>query len=258
MKKILSIAGLDPSGGAGVLADIRTFEAFGLYPLGVVSALTIQNTKGVFGVKAVDSKIVKEQILSLLEDIEIDSIKIGLIPNKEVAKAIEKGLRDFKGVVVLDTPLISSSGFDMVEEGCIDALKRLFRLSTLITPNIKEAEIFVGFDIKSLEDIKRAALRLQELGANAVLITGGDFKDGAVDVLYDGEFEIFKKERLDSPNTHGTGCVFSSAIASCLSEKKSLSDCVKEAKEFVYDAIRDGFGIGAGAGVLNIRSKNAR
>ena len=258
MKKILSIAGLDPSAGAGLLADIRTFEAYGLYPLGVVSALTVQNTKGVFGVEAVDAKIVKEQILSLLEDIKIDSVKIGLIPNKEVAKAVEEGLGDFKGVVVLDTPLISSSGFKMVDEECIEALKSLFKISTLITPNFKEAERFAGFEINSLEDIKRAALRLREMGANAVLITGGDFKDGAVDVLYDGEFEIFKKERIDSPNTHGTGCIFSSAIASCLLEEKNLANCVREAKEFVYDAIRDGFGIGNGAGVLNIRSKYAR
>ncbi len=258
MKKILSIAGLDPSGGAGLLADIRTSEAFGLYPLGVVSALTIQNTKGVFGVEAVDAKIVKAQILSLLEDIKIDSVKIGLIPNREVAKAIEEGLGDFKGAVVLDTPLISSSGFEMVDEECIDALESLFKISTLITPNFKEAERFAGFEIDSLEDIKRAALGLKEIGANAVLITGGDFKKGAVDVFYDGEFKILSKSKIETKNTHGTGCILSSAIASLLANGSDLKTSVKEAKEFVYGAIKDGFGIGDGAGVLNIRSKYAR
>lgn len=246
MKKVLTIAGFDSSGGAGLQADIKTFLTLGVHDLSVVSAVTAQNSKGVYGKKRVD--FLKEQLETLGDDIKIDAIKIGMLSNKKDIKIVKNFLKNRKIPIVLDTPWVSSSGYDLLDKRDIQYFaKKLFKLSTLITPNTLETNMLVGFDIKSLKEMKKAAKKLhKKYKLKHILIKGGHIKgDVAIDLLYDGKnFYTHKEKRVKSSvDFHGTGCVYSSAIAAYLAKGYSVKKAVKKAKKYITKSIKKSYRI---------------
>ena len=252
---VLSIAGFDPSGGAGVLADIKTFAAFDCFGVAAVTSLTFQNTKKVYGVvnQSVDS--VLRQFEPLFDDFEISAIKTGMLPNAETIGAVAGFIRAHPvRVVVVDPVLRSTSGFELVDEPSVDAFKNeLLPLASVVTPNVTEAERLVSARINSRQEIEHAAGMLLTMGAGAVLITGADSGSAlATDLLMDHQgTEIFSEERIQSRNTHGTGCTFASAIACLLAHGRSLRESIPIAKRYVVQAIAAAPGLGCGDGPLN-------
>lgn len=250
---VLSIAGFDPSGGAGVLADIKTFAAFGCFGAAVITSLTFQNTTGVFGAEHQTGRVIRGQIEPLLDDYQIAGIKIGMLPTREaidvVAEVIEK--HSLKNIVV-DPVMVSTSGHELVADNVARHLSdRLFPLADVITPNILEAAALTGLEINNVEDMTTAARKLQEMCA-AVLVKGGHLNDEAADVLVqDKGMRIFRAARVPTRNTHGTGCTLSSAIAALLACGNDLSTAVAIAKAYVTRAIQSAPDLGHGAGPLN-------
>lgn len=252
MFRALTIAGSDSSGGAGIQADLKSFSANGVYGMSAITAITAQNTMGVFCIQDVEPEMIKKQIDVVFEDIRVDVVKIGMVSKIESIKAIAYALNRVEGLcdVVLDPVMISKSGFNLLSVDAKETLvKELFPLATLITPNIPEAEEILGIKIKKLEHMKEAAEKLIKLGPKAVLIKGGHLKDDATDLLYDGnEFVLFPQERINTIHTHGTGCTLSSAIAANLAKKMNIKDAVSEAKKYITGAIKNGFELGKGVG----------
>ncbi len=260
MLTVISIAGFDPSGGAGVLADIKTFAAMGCYGVAAVTSLTFQNTVAVYGVSNQSAGVLRSQLDPLFNDFNISAVKVGMIPTREmietVAEIIEKNRL---ANVVVDTVIRSSSGYDMIEEGAAGFLvERLLPLADVITPNIFEAERLSGLEVKDLDGMKRAAARIHEMIAfrgtsrGATLVKGGHLENEATDVLYDGrEFHIFGAPKIATRNTHGTGCTLSSAIAAQLAHGCEISEAVAIAKRYLSDALAAAPDIGHGAGPLN-------
>jgi hydroxymethylpyrimidine/phosphomethylpyrimidine kinase len=240
----MTIAGVDPSGGAGVLADVQTFSAFGCVATAAITSLTFQNTQGVFGFRNQSAEDVKNQIEPVIDDLEVSAIKTGMLPSVEVIEMLA-GLIKSKELVppVVDPVVRSTSGYDLIDNEALAALiKHLFPLSRLITPNIPEAERITGFSIKSEGDIERAARLMQGMGAANVLIKGGHFERAgqATDLLFAGnEVSVFTEPWIDSKGTHGTGCTLSAAIAANLALGKSLPEAAAIAKKFVTEAIRN-------------------
>jgi len=221
MKNVLTIAGSDSSGGAGIQADLKTFSAHGVFGMSVITAVTAQNTQGVFGVQDISVDMIEKQIDAIFDDIKVDALKIGMVSQIETIKAIAGKLRQYiPENVVIDPVMISKSGYDLLASEAKETLiSELLPLATIATPNIPEAEVICGMSIKSLGDMKDAAMKIYSLGAKNVLIKGGHMEDEATDVLYDGkEFKYFTTERINTKNTHGTGCTLSSAIASNLAK----------------------------------------
>ena len=251
---IMTIAGLDPSGGAGVLADIKTISAFGCYAIAVVTSLTIQNTQRVFQIDNQDTEIVRSQIEALAEDFEIAAIKTGMLPTAEIVRETARAIDKTNLILVVDPVLISSSGFNLCDEGAIDALKvSLLPLATVVTPNVAEAARLSGVDIHDEATMRRAAEEILKVGAKSVLITGGDAGTRyATDFLFDAEgASTYRIERVVSTNTHGTGCTLASAIACLLVQGHSLREAVPLAKLYIADAIRGAHPHGRGNGPLN-------
>lgn len=251
--KILSIAGSDPSGGAGAQGDIKTFSAFGCYGMAALTALTAQNTLGVQAVLAVPADFVAAQIASIFSDIKVDAVKIGMIGDAGNVEAIAAQLRrhDAKNVV-LDPVLVSSSGHSLGGEKLVAPIReRLFSLARLVTPNLMESALLAGGRMpENASDMRAMALRLHALGAPAVLVKGGHLPDGeALDLLYDGaDFTEFSAPRLTTRNTHGTGCALSAAIAARLGQGATLKDAVRDAKNFLSAALAEGQTLEIGAG----------
>ena len=270
-KIVLSIAGSDPSGGAGIQADLKTFEAFDVYGMSVVTALTAQNTMGVSEVLAVDSSFTWKQLEAVLDDITPDAVKIGMLPDRETMEVVCRAIDEYGLVnVVLDPVLSSTSGTELSRKEALGFMKEeLFKRCLLITPNIPEAEKLCETTITSRQDMERAADELfRSFGCN-VLIKGGHSSFDKVgvceDLLYAGqdqqigdEFDKSSDEkeiwlsgkRIDNPNTHGTGCTLSSAIASGLAKGESLENSVRCAKEYITGCIEAGLQIGRGRGPL--------
>lgn len=252
---VLTIAGFDPSGGAGVLADIKTFEAFGCYGLAVITSLTFQNTQQVFGVLNQNARITKQQLEPLFDDFEISAIKIGMLPTAEIVRAVAAAIRAHPvPVVVIDPVLQSSSGFSLIDDQALDTLKvELFPLASLLTPNIEEAQRITGGVIKDQIDTERAAEAILRMGAGGVLITGGDAdSSSSTDLLLDSlGMNLFSTERVLSKHTHGTGCTFASALACLLGRGRSLRESIPIAKEYVAKAIAAAPAVGRGKGPLN-------
>jgi hydroxymethylpyrimidine/phosphomethylpyrimidine kinase len=252
---VLSIAGFDPSGGAGVLADIKTFQAFECYGLAVITSLSFQNTQQVFGVQNQNARITQQQLEPLFDDFEISAIKIGMLPTAEIVRAVAVIIRAHQvPVVVVDPVLQSSSGFSLIDARALDTLKmELFPLASLVTPNIEEAQRISGVVIKDHIDTERAAEAILRMGAGAVLITGGDADSSfSTDLLFDLQgTELFSTERVVSKHTHGTGCTFASALACLLVGGRSLRESVPVAKEYVAKAIAAAPAVGRGKGPLN-------
>ena len=255
MKTALTIAGSDSSGGAGIQADIKSMSANGVFAMSVITAITAQNTMGVFGIEDISPEMIKSQIKVIFDDIKVDAVKIGMVSKIESIKAISEALREIKDLppVVLDPVMVSTSGYKLLSDDAKETLiKELFPLSTVITPNLPEVEEILRIKIEDVEDMKEAAKKLKKLGTKYVLIKGGHLKDDATDLLFDGEnFIYFKEQKINTNNTHGTGCTLSSAIAASLAKGMSIEEAVREAKEYITLAIKHGFKIGHGVGPTN-------
>lgn len=253
--KALTIAGSDNSGGAGIQADLKTMTCLGVYGMSVITSITVQNTTGVFQRYDLPEDLVYNQIKVIAEDISIDSAKIGMLGNGKIIKSIEKAIKDFKiKNLVVDTVLLSTSGYHLLEPSDEKVfIRNLIPLATLLTPNIPEAEILANRKIKSIEDMEKACKKIYQYGCNSVLLKGGHIESNElVDVFYDGfKFEYFPSKRVNTKNTHGTGCTLSAAITSYIAKGYNLLDSIKEAKKYIQGAIENSLDIGKGQGPLN-------
>ncbi|HVQ56492.1 MAG TPA: bifunctional hydroxymethylpyrimidine kinase/phosphomethylpyrimidine kinase [Pyrinomonadaceae bacterium] len=270
-KVCLTIAGLDPSGGAGIIADIKTFEAFGCFATAAISSLTFQNTTGVFGAVHSSAETIRGQVEPIVNDFTISAIKTGMLPTREVIEETARLLRDHGlANLVVDPVVRSTSGFDLIDNQALRSLiEYLFPLADLITPNVPEAERISGVAIENEEDIVAAAGLMREMGARNVLIKGGHLKSGwltgdrrqsktsspnAVDYLFTGsDLSKIVGEYHETTATHGTGCTLSAAIVANLALGRSLRDAVTISKQFVNEAIRTAPNIGRGHSPINIK-----
>lgn len=253
MKTVLTIAGSDSSGGAGIQADIKTITAHKLYAMSAVTALTAQNTTGVYGILESTPEFLKSQLDCIFQDIFPDAVKIGMVSNVELIRVIAQALRDYKAKnIVMDPVMVSTSGCKLMADDAAGVLIReLMPLSAVITPNIPEAEVLSGLTIREPEDMVAAAKKIAGSYSGAILVKGGHERNTANDLLYaNGEIQWFYGDRIDNPNTHGTGCTLSSAIASNLAAGLSLSESVKLAKEYISGALRANLDLGKGSGPL--------
>lgn len=240
MKKLLTIAGSDSSGGAGIQADLKTFSALGAYGMSCITALTAQNTKGVTAVMNADPPMVTAQLEAVYDDIPPDAVKTGMLSTAPIVTAVSDFLAAHKGApLVVDPVMVSTSGSILLEEDAVAAVREaLIPLAALITPNMPEAAVLTGHPVETASDMRNAAKALMDLGCAAVLVKGGHRKDDAMDVLYDGrELWEFPASKIDTKNTHGTGCTLSSALAVMLARGLSLPEAVGEAKRYLTGAI---------------------
>ncbi|NLI93887.1 MAG: bifunctional hydroxymethylpyrimidine kinase/phosphomethylpyrimidine kinase [Peptococcaceae bacterium] len=251
MKKVLTIAGSDTCGGAGIQADLKTFSAHGVYGMSVITAVTAQNTQGVFAVQDILPEIIGQQIDAIFEDIQVDALKIGMVSVIDTIKIIGSKLKFYGATnIVLDPVMISKSGFPLLQPDAREALiEHLLPLATIVTPNIPEAEVISGERITKIEEMKEAARMIASLGPTYVLVKGGHLEEEATDILFDGKlFYELKAPRLYTKNTHGTGCTLSAAIASNLAKGKDVANAVKASKKYITTAINHSFAIGKGVG----------
>lgn len=253
MKVALTIAGSDPTGGAGLQTDLKVFRAFNLHGLSVVSAITAQNTEGVDFVFPIEQDIFEKQLYTLLSDIRPNAIKIGMIYNTEAVEIVAEIIKKYSLFnIVIDPVTVSSSGKSLVSDGTLDKLReRLFPLSTVITPNIYEASVLTGIRIEDKNDMKESAKVLKDMGMKAAVITGGHLKDMALDLYYDGDFHYIKSKKIEG-EYHGTGCAFSSAITASIANGKAPLESVRCAKKFINKAIKKAYYLGKGMGLLYV------
>lgn len=263
MKTVLTIAGSDCSGGAGIQADLKTIGAFRLYGMSVLTAVTVQNTLGVRRVVPVDGSVVEEQLRAVFEDIVPDAVKIGMVVNSDNIYAVVSVLREYKPIAVLDPVMVSTSGKKLLDDEAAAMLcEELFPLARVVTPNLPEAEALCGIKIRTDRDREQAARQLADRYGCSVLIKGGHSNPSSGlpetcmsdDLLYDcreGGLFWFRNKKLPNTNTHGTGCTLSSAVACGLASGQGLEESVRRAKEYVTGAIRDGMDLGHGSGPLN-------
>ena len=254
MKTALSIAGSDCSGGAGIQADIKTMTMNGVYAMSVITAMTAQNTTGVRAIQEATPDFLKQQIDAVFEDIYPDAVKIGMVSSSELIHVIADRLRyyDAKNVVV-DPVMVASAGSSLLKQEAVRTLiKELLPISTLLTPNIPEAQVLSGMPIKNKEDMIAAARQIGNSHQCAVLLKGGHSINDANDLLYtNGEMVWFEGKRIHNPNTHGTGCTLSSAIASNLAKGFTLAEAVQSAKDYVSGALAAMLDLGKGSGPMN-------
>ena len=254
MYTALTIAGSDSSGGAGIQADIKTMTANRVYAMSAITALTAQNTTGVTDIMEVTPKFLAEQLDSIFTDIYPDAIKTGMVSSSELIETIAEKLTEYHAKnIVVDPVMVATSGARLISEDAISVLKsKLLPLATVITPNIPEAEVLSEMEIKSEADMEKAAEVICNTLGCAVLLKGGHQLNDANDLLYrNGDYKWFNGKRIDNPNTHGTGCTLSSAIASYLAQNCELTDAVIKAKEYISGALADGMDLGQGSGPLN-------
>lgn len=255
MKKALSIAGVDPSGGAGIIADLKVFIAHNVYAMGVVTAVTAQNTKGLYGFESVSTNLIKKQIEAIFDDVDVDIIKIGMTSSVEIIEIIANTLKDIKNLpkVVLDPVMSCKNGDILLESSSKFALlKELFPLAYIITPNLYEAQEILGKKLSTIDDFKNACKELLSYGCKNVYFKAGNVNGVSLDIFYDGlNFEFFEAKRLDTTSTHGTGCSLSSAIAANLANDQDLKTAVKNAKEYVFNGIKNSFHVGNGCNPIH-------
>jgi len=252
--RALTVAGSDSGGGAGIQADLKTFAALGVHGMSAITSITAQNTYSVTRVVDLDPEMVVEQIRVCVEDIGVDAVKTGMLHTTDIIMAVADELRKISAPKVIDPVMVAKSGAPLLKEDAIKTLvEELIPIADVVTPNAREAERLTGIPVKGLEDQKRAAKEIAELGAKAVVVKGGHI-DGPVvrDVLYfNGDYIVLESERIQTKNTHGTGCTFASAIAAHLAHGTEIVQAVRKAKEFVTDAIRYGLDLGKGSGPVN-------
>ena len=254
MKRALTIAGSDSGGGAGIQADLKTFAALGVYGTSALTAVTAQNTLGVTGVQELPPDMVALQIDAVASDIGADAVKTGMLANSGIVRVVadkvtEHGLPN----LVVDPVMVAKGGDPLLQEEAVDALRTLLvPLALVVTPNLPEASVLVGYEVSTLEQARRAARDIVGMGSRSVVVKGGHLQGDAVDVFYDGkEFREFSSPRVDTTSTHGTGCTFASAIAAGLAKGMGVEEAVGQAKTYVTEAIRRAFPIGSGHGPLN-------
>jgi hydroxymethylpyrimidine/phosphomethylpyrimidine kinase len=252
--KALTIAGSDSGGGAGIQADLKTFSAFRVFGMSVITAVTAQNSLGVQGVFNLPPEFVGRQIDSVLSDFGADAVKVGMLSTAAIIGEVAERLRahGHDGKLVLDPVMMAKSGDPLLQPDARAALiKELLPLALVVTPNLHEAEALAGMPVVTESDMEEAARRILALGAKNVLVKGGHLRDAATDILWSGrDFTRFTAARLSSSSTHGTGCTFASAIAASLARGYALRDAISEAKAYVTAAIREGFQAGRGVGAL--------
>ena len=254
MKCVLTIAGSDCSGGAGIQADLKTMLANGVYGMSAVTALTAQNTTGVYGIMEASPEFLESQLDCVFEDIFPDAVKIGMVSSVPLIQVIGDSLIKWKASnIVVDPVMVSTSGSRLLREDAQAALmERLLPLASVITPNIPEAEVLTGRSITGEAQMEEAARRLGEMYPGAVLIKGGHQVSDANDLLYDrGRLVWLRGERIDNPNTHGTGCTLSSAIASNLAKGFPMEESIRRAKAYISGALRAGLDLGRGSGPMD-------
>ena len=253
MKTCLTIAGSDSSGGAGIQADLKAMTLNGVYAMSVITALTAQNTQGVTAILDVSPEFIVDQMDAVFTDIYPDAIKIGMVSSPEIVEAIAESLEKYQAHnLVLAPVMVATSGAKLLKEEAMDSLiNRLIPLADVITPNIPEGEILAEMEIKSEDDMQKAAELIGDKYDCAVLLKGGHKVNDANDLLYmDGKFKWFRSDRIDNPNTHGTGCTLSSAIASNLAKGLDLDEAIAHAKTYLTEALRAGLDLGKGSGPL--------
>lgn len=255
LKQVLTIAGSDSGGGAGVQADLKAMSANGTYAMSVITSITAQNTTGVTAIHDLPESIVEAQIDAIFADFDVAAVKTGMLSSASLASLVARKLQQYHvPQIVVDPVMVSKSGHDLLQSDAVDAVKQaLIPLASVITPNIHEAERLTGLTIRSLAEARQAAKTLHQLGCQHVLIKGGHLLERpATDLLYDGRFfRMYKGEWIDTPHTHGTGCTFASALTAHLALGKPLHDAADAAKQYVTEAIRHGLAIGQGRGPTN-------
>lgn len=254
MNTALTIAGSDSSGGAGIQADIKTMTAHGVYAMSAITALTAQNTTGVTGIMEVTPSFLKEQLDDIFTDIVPDAVKIGMVSSSGLIQVIGDRLACYKAVnIVVDPVMVSTSGSRLMNQEAVTALKEvLLPMASLLTPNIPEAQVLSGMEIHTSEDMERAAQYIGETYGGSVLLKGGHQLNDANDLLYrDKGYKWFRGRRIDNPNTHGTGCTLSSAIASNLARGMDMDRAVERAKAYLSEALGAMLDLGKGRGPMN-------
>lgn len=253
MRTALSIAGSDSSGGAGIQADIKTMTANGVYAMTAITALTAQNTTGVTGIMEVTPEFLAQQLDSIFTDIRPDAVKIGMVSSSALIQVIAEKLKEYKAEnIVVDPVMVATSGSKLISDDAIETLKTcLMPLSSILTPNIPEAEVLAKMKVETEEEMILAAKKISETFHCAVLCKGGHQLNDANDLLYrDGEYKWFHGKRIQNPNTHGTGCTLSSAIASNLAKGYSMDESVKRAKDYISEALEAMLDLGKGSGPM--------
>ncbi len=254
MKRVLTIAGSDSSGGAGIQADLKAITLLGGYGMSVLTALTAQNTVGVQGIHEVPARFVEEQIDAVLSDIGADAIKTGMLANREIIEVVSRKIKQYKvKKVVVDPVMVSKSGASLLRKDAQETLiRKLIPIAWVVTPNLMEASVLARIKVSSLKGMKRAAHRIYRLGAKHVVVKGGHLRGMAVDLLYDGKnFMELEGPRIETKNTHGTGCTFASAIATLLARGDTVAEAASKAKTFIHMAIQSGLNLGKGHGPTN-------
>ena len=249
----LTIAGSDPSGGAGIQADLKTFHQFGVYGAAAITLITVQNTTRVDRVECLDPSLVIEQVRAVLDDIPPQAAKTGALGNRAIVEAVAEAAASFDFPLVVDPVMISKHGAPLVAGDARDAIRSLLApRAALITPNLAEAAALSGIPVVDLSDMRRAAEAITKMGARAVLVKGGHLSGCAIDVLFaDGAFHEFTAPRIETRHTHGTGCTYSAAITALLASGVPLLDAVDRAKRFITRAIQTNPGLGSGCGPVN-------
>lgn len=256
MKKCLTIAGSDCSGGAGIQADLKSFSANLTYGMSVITSVVAENTSRVISVYNVPVCEIEKQIDAVFEDITVDGVKLGMLPTAEIISAVaDKLLRYKPEFIVCDPVMVATSGDSLSEDGTVSVMKKkLFPIIDLLTPNIPEAEAISGVKINGIDDFDKAAEVIMSMGVKNLLLKGGHFKGDCIDVLYSqdkDEAVFFCEEHVDSQNTHGTGCTLSSAITANLANGMTMEKAVEQAKRYVTTAIRESFTVGKGHSPVN-------
>ena len=251
MKKVLSIAGSDCSGGAGIQADLKTFSALGVFGMSVITSVVAENTSRVIDLQNISPDMIGKQMDAVFEDIEVDAVKVGMLSTPEcMRKAAEKLAQYHPSNIVIDPVMYAKNGCPLMEPSAVETLiGTILPLADVLTPNIPEAERIAGIRINSAADMKDAAEKIHAMGCRAVIIKGGHAAGNALDVLFDGrKIRSYEKNRINTKNTHGTGCTFSSAIAALLARGNDLETAVQRAKDYVTMAIEHSLAIGKGCG----------
>lgn len=250
----LTIAGSDPSGGAGIQADLKTFHQHGVYGMSVITLLTVQNTRTVTAVEVMSPDLVLAQLKAVLEDIPPQATKIGALGNAGVVEALAEFAASFRFPLVIDPVMISKHGAPLLDGDAVDALRtQLLPRAFLVTPNLHEAAALAEMEVADGVSMQKAAERIARLGPKSVLVKGGHLSGQAVDLLWsDGEVHRFSSDRIETRNTHGTGCVYSAAITARLAKGQNVVEAVRGAKGFITEAIRTNPGLGGGCGPVNV------
>lgn len=249
----LSIAGSDPSGGAGIQADLKTFHQFGVYGAAAVTLITVQNSTGVQRVECLTPDLVTQQIRAVTCDITPGAAKTGALGNRQIIEAVAELAARFPFPLIVDPVMVSKHGAALLDPDAIDALvSRLLPHAFLLIPNLDEAGMLTGAQVRDIEDMRSAAQKLASMGPKAVLVKGGHLSGDALDILlYRGEWLEFRGARIQTPHTHGTGCTYSAAITALLAAGYDLARAVRKAKEYITEAIRTAPGLGSGSGPVN-------